>query len=137
MYYCRSCGSDFEQPKKSYETHCFSDTPFELLYVCPHCKSGNFYEKSTTHCRCCGGRLPKGATEYCSDACRVKGERLWKRELRKKRSILTDPLNIIVRECSLYNRLNGTRYSYGQYVAIVRPRLEKERKKCASLRKST
>ena len=137
MFYCRNCGGEFVTPKKSYETHCFSDTPFEVLYLCPLCKNGNFYEKSTAHCRCCGSKLPVGADEYCSDACKVKGERLWKKELKKRQNSLMSPLSLIVKECNKYNALNGTRYSYGQYVALIRPKLIKESQKCAKKRNNT
>ncbi len=136
MYYCKNCGNDFEEPEKSYETHNFSDTPFELFYVCPYCKSRNFYEKNLTHCRCCGSRLPKDAKEYCCDACKIKGERLWRRELKKRHLEFNSPLQMVVRECSIYNKTNGTNYSYGQYVALIRPKLLREGKKCAKRKKN-
>lgn len=137
MYYCKNCGLDFEEPKKTYETHQFSDVPFELLYICPNCKSSNFREKVMTHCRCCGGRLPKGCDEYCCDSCRTKGEKMWQREVRLRHKALKDPLKMIVRECILYNKEHQTNYSYGQYVALVRPKVLKEAKKCATKRKNT
>lgn len=136
MYYCKNCGAEFLEPEKTYETHIFTDTPFELLYICPSCKSGNFHEKNLTHCRCCGGRLPTGQNEYCSDNCRSKGEKLWKKELKRRRNQLTDPLNMIVRECKNYNEENGTRYSYGQYVALIRPKILKENTRCVKKRKN-
>lgn len=137
MYYCKNCGSDFSEPEKTYETHLFSDTPFELFYVCPNCKSGNFYEKNLTHCRCCGGRLTGGQEEYCSDSCRNKGQKIWEREIKRRRKEFLNPLNMIVRECAVYNKKHNTNYSYGQYVAIIRPKLLKEKKKCAKKRKNT
>lgn len=136
MYYCKNCGCDFSEPEKFYETHIFSDTPFELFYICPNCKSGNFYEKNLTHCRCCGSRLSKGQAEYCCEACRSKGEKLWKKELKRRKNELTNPLNMVVRECRLYNKVNNTDYSYGQYVALIRPKLLKERAKCVKKRKN-
>lgn len=137
MYYCKNCGSEFSEPKKTYETHIFSDTPFELFYVCPNCNSGNFHEKNLTHCRCCGSRLPRGQTEYCSDSCKSKGEKLWNKQLKRRNADLKDPLKMVVRECIHYNRENNTSYSYGQYVAIIRPKLLKEKAKCANKRKNT
>ena len=137
MYYCKNCGFEFEEPEKTYETHIFSDTPFEVLYLCPNCRSSNFREKNITHCRCCGSRLPAGCIEYCSESCRQKGEKLWKNELKRRRKDMCDPLNIIVRECSDYNKTHNTDYSYGQYVALIRPKLSKERGKCDRKRKST
>lgn len=137
MYYCKNCGSEFEEPEKQYETHCFTDTPFELYYICPKCKSSNFHQKNTTHCRCCGSRLPKGNEEYCSASCRSKGEKMWRRELKRRQSEMTSPLKMVVRECAIYNQTHNTAYSYGQYVAIIRPKLLKEAKKCAKKRKNT
>jgi len=136
MYYCKNCGHDFSEPEKTYETHIFTDTPFELLYVCPSCKSGNFREKNLTHCRCCGSKLPQGSVEYCSDSCRNRGEKLWRKELYRRRNVLKDPLHSVVRECISYNEENGTDYSYGQYVAIIRPKLLKEKKLCVKRKKN-
>ena len=137
MYYCKNCGLEFAEPEKTYETHIFSDTPFELLYICPGCKSGNFYEKNLTHCRCCGGKLHKGQVEYCCESCKSKGEKLWLNELKRRRRELKDPLKMIVRECISYNKENNTNYSYGQYVAIIRPKLLKENAKCVKRKKNT
>lgn len=136
MYYCKNCGNDFEYPEKTYETHSFSDTPFELYYVCPKCKSGNFYEKNSTHCRCCGGKLPKDAIEYCCNSCRIKGEKLWQKELKRRKNDLSDPLKMIVKECNIYNKIHNKNYSYGQYVALIKPKLLKEAKKCAKRKKN-
>jgi len=136
MYYCKNCGHDFCEPQKIYETHIFTDTPFELIYICPNCKSGNFREKNLTHCRCCGSRLSPNAVEYCSDSCRNRGEKLWQKEFKKRRESLLDPLNTVVRECNIYNLENGTKYSYGQFVALIRPKLLKEQKKCVKQKKN-
>lgn len=136
MYYCKNCGYEFSEPDKTYETHMFTDTPFELLYICPNCKSSNFHEKNLTHCRCCGGKLPPSQTEYCSENCRSRGEKLWRKELRRRRNQLTDPLNTVVRECKVYNAEHGTNYSYGQYVALIRPKILKENSLCAKKRKN-
>lgn len=136
MFYCKNCGHEFSEPEKSYETHMFSDAPFELFYMCPNCKSRNFYEKNLTHCRCCGGRLPKDRVEYCCEACELKGEKLWKKELKRRKKELANPLNMVVKECILYNGENNTNYSYGQYVALIRPKLLKEKTKCVKKRKN-
>ncbi len=136
MYYCKNCGNEFEEPQKTYEVHHFGNPPFELYYVCPKCKSGNFYERSLTHCRCCGGRLPKGADEYCCDSCRIKGEKMWRKELKRRKAELFNPLKMVVRECAIYNKSNGTDYSYGQYVALIRPKLLQEGKKCVRQKKN-
>ena len=137
MYYCKNCGKEFEKPEKSYETHLLSHPPFELIYICPNCKSQNFHLKNLTHCRCCGSRLPSGTTEYCSPSCKLKGEKMWRKELKKRQAELKDPLKMLVKECAIYNTTHGTRYSYGQYVALIRPKLLKEGKKCAKRKKNT
>ncbi len=136
MYYCKNCGNDFKVPEKIYETHLLSNPPFELLYVCPTCKSGNFHEKNLTHCRCCGGRLPKNAEEYCCDACKIKGEKMWHRELKKRQLQLKNPLQTVVKECNIYNKTHSTSYSYGQYVALIRPTLLQEGAKCVKQKKN-
>lgn len=137
MYYCKNCGFEFSEPEKTYETHAFSDTPFELIYICPNCKSGNFREKNLTHCRCCGSRLPKGHNEYCSESCKSKGEKLWQKEFKRRNRDLKDPLKMLVRECRNYNLQHNTSYSYGQYVAIIRPKLLKEQTECVKRKKNT
>lgn len=135
MYYCPECGCEFEKPKKLYETHGLKEPPFEKILVCPDCNSTNFHEKVTTHCRCCGARLPDKSSEYCSESCREKGELLWSKQ-RKRRKIKTkSPINVILNELNFYNRQNNTDYSYGQYVAIIKPKLEAE-KKCTKKKRN-
>lgn len=135
MYICKNCGLEFETPLKATETHLFSDTPFEVLYLCPACKSNHFHEKDMTHCRCCGAKLSSGAEEYCSEACRRKGNKLWDKQKKRLKREENDPLFLLVKEAALYNRKNGTDYSYGQYVSLVKPTLKKENGKCAVKRK--
>ena len=136
MYYCKNCGREFEKAEKSYETHRLADTPFEVFYVCPFCKSQNFHEKNLTHCRCCGSRLPKGQTEYCCDSCKNKGEKMWQREVKKRRNTLKSPLQMVVKECAEYNKVHGTKYSYGQYVALIRPKLKREKHQCGQKKRN-
>ncbi len=124
MYYCNNCGNEFSAPKKIYEPHFFCDTPFEIMYICPHCKSGNFREKIKTHCRCCGAKLTAEREEYCCDACRRKGEQLWKMEFKRKKRGILEPITLIIRDCNRYNKLHGTNYSYGQYVAFIEPKIK-------------
>ncbi len=128
MYYCNNCGEEFNEPKKIYETHNLSDAPFEVVYICPRCKSGNYREKITTHCRCCGARLTPDKVEYCSEPCRRKGKKLWKQEYKRKRKGLCNPILFMVRECNRYNKLHNTNYSYGQYVALIEPTLKRRNK---------
>jgi len=129
MYYCPDCGSSFEKPEKSYERHSLDNPPYEKIYLCPKCLGDNFFEKSTTHCRCCGAKLRTGLDEYCSDACRKKGEKLWKREIKRRKLILSNPLNQIIKELKIYNQLHSTNYSYGQYIALIRPQEVKKNDK--------
>lgn len=131
MFYCFDCGNEFENPKKIYETHNVQSEPFEKILVCPVCSSTKFKEKITTHCRCCGARLPKGNKEYCSERCHTKGEYLRSKEIKRKKTAERNPINTILKELNIYNTLNRTNYSYGQYVAIIKPKLEGKPKKCA------
>lgn len=126
MFYCKSCGYEFDHADVTYETHGLQSPPFEEICVCPACRSTDFFEKSSTHCRCCGSRLPAGAKDYCCETCRTRGEKLWKKE-RKRRNVLSQsPLNLLVKEVDAYNRKNGTNYSYGQYVALIQPKGRKK-----------
>lgn len=119
MYYCKECGREFEAPQRIYEMHGQSYTPYETLYICPFCRSTEFSKKESTHCRMCGARLKNGAKEYCSEACKIKGEKLWLKQSIKNRMMLESPINKILREKNAYNFKNGTNYSYGQYVALI------------------
>lgn len=128
MYYCETCGGKFEAPQKSYETHGFSSPPYEKVYSCPFCNSADFVEVEYTHCRCCGALLVKSQIEYCSTSCKLKGEKLWKRQKERFKNEYESPINIILREIKKYNLKNGTSYSYGQYVSLEL--LERKNKKC-------
>lgn len=127
MYYCPECGLEFSAPKKDFETHGYNSPPFESIYCCPNCNGTSFYEKITTHCRCCGAKIGNNKKDYCSDVCEKKGEKLWMREIKRRKMHLTHPLFSMVREVNLYNSENGTNYSYGQYIALIKP---KRSKKC-------
>lgn len=135
MYYCPDCGCEFAVPKKISETHGLTSPPFEVIYVCPNCKGSEFYEKTSTHCRCCGAKLSDSQTEYCSDTCKNKGIKMWKRELRRRRLRTENPLNLFIAELEYYNKQNGTMLSYGQYES--RNHQEEQKKKCKAKRKNT
>ena len=135
MYYCKECGYEFEKPDKNFENHGFSNPPYEKTFICPACKSTNFYKIITTHCRCCGAKLAKGISEYCSKACKEKGEKMWNNQLKRKKILLDSPINKFVKELEIYNKQNGTSYSYGQYAAIIKPQ-QKAEKKCTKKRKN-
>ena len=67
----------------------------------------------------CGAKLPAGASSYCDEGCRIKGEKMRRREALRRKREHSLPLNVIIRQLEEYNRINGTSYSYGQYVALV------------------
>lgn len=120
MYYCSECENEFQNPVKIYETHNLSAPPYEALYVCPYCKGTNFKKKEIKHCRCCGAKLPTGKVNYCSDSCKLRGEKLWKKEMKRKKLLSDSNLYKLVREVEEYNKINKTKLSYGQYVALMK-----------------
>lgn len=119
MFYCKECGFEFEKPIKQYESHRLSYPPYERQYLCPNCKGTSISQKTVTHCRCCGAKIKENGSTYCSKECKIKGEKLWKKEIEKKQLQLSNPINILVREIEEYNKRNKTNYSYGQYIAYV------------------
>ncbi len=132
MYYCPDCGFEFKTPQKIIETHSLPCEPYEIVLVCPDCKSTAFYEKITTHCRCCGAKLVDSQEEYCCEACEKRGRLLRKRQLKKRQLAIKSPLGIIIKEIELYNKINNKNLSYGQYVALVE---RKEKSKCPKKKK--
>ena len=120
MYCCLECGYEFKNPVRLTEKHNLDNPPYENIYVCPICKSTNFEEKKIYYCNCCGAKLFDNKTDYCSEACKIKGEKLWAKELQRKKLLTDSPVYSLVREVESYNRKNGTNYSYGQYVALVK-----------------
>ncbi len=136
MFYCKDCGIEFETTKKLYERHGLSSPPYEPISVCPNCEGRNFYEHLTTHCRCCGVKLQLGDEGYCSEKCRVKGEKLRKIEINRRKLRLESPLSELVRLVDDFNNSNNTKYSYGQFVALVLPKINAEKKNCSKKRKS-
>ena len=55
-------------------------------------------------------------TLFCSEACRKRANLLGENEKRRKRA--EEPINRILRKKEDHNRRHGTKYSYGQYVAL-------------------
>ncbi len=135
MFYCRECGYDFEKPMKIFEMNVLCSPPYEEILVCPDCKSTDFYEKNSTHCRCCGAKLSSSCEEYCSPTCRKKGELLWQRQRKRRKLQIESSIYEIIREISNYNRINNTDYSYGQYVALVENKRSK--RKCRRKKRNT
>ena len=129
MYYCKDCNHKFEKPLIKPESHRLCSPPFEKIYLCPFCKSTNFTEIEIFHCRCCGARLIDSNGEFCSDKCKVRFEKLKRAEYKHKKQLNENALYQFMREVEAYNQKHNTKYSYGQYVAHIKPKLE-EAKKC-------
>ena len=136
MFYCKDCGFEFEKPLKLFDKHNLETPPYEKLNVCPACKSTRIEERLITHCRCCGARLNGDIKDYCSEACKKNGEQLRNIESKRRKIQLESPLNMLVREVNEYNTRNNTKYSYGQYVAIILPKMKAEKKKCTKKRRN-
>lgn len=127
MYYCSDCGCEFIVPEVCALTHAFSSPPFEERHCCPCCGGSNFRIKEERHCRCCGAKLPDGAEEYCSGACRRRGEAMWSNELKRRRESAGSPLNRLIKEQTEYNLKHHTDYSYGQFTALIKPGLKRSK----------
>ncbi len=135
MYYCEDCGAEFSLPKTFYESHGFTSPPYESVTVCPFCNSSSFKE-IVSHCRCCGAKLSlKRFGEYCSAACKAKGEKLWQKQRNRLIYELNNPINRMIREINNYNKINGTDLSYGQYVALKF--INRGKSKCLKKKKNT
>ncbi len=128
MYICHECGYEFDNPAKIQETHGLSSLPFEIICVCPRCSSTNYKKTQSDFCRCCGARLREGKTDYCSMSCKKRGEKLWQRELNRKKILTDNPLFKVLRENEAYNKKHGTRLSYGQFVALLSLKKKRRRK---------
>lgn len=125
MYHCNECKNEFTAPERTVETHGLSLPPYEVLSLCPVCKSTDI-EEITHYCKCCGARLKEDA-EYCSERCRTRGEEILEREQRRREFLNTSPLLTAMREADEYNRTHGTDYSYGQYTAIIEPKIKRSK----------
>lgn len=128
MLICKTCGAEFQEAVFLTETHGILAPPYEKIAVCPFCNSSSIEKKELTHCRCCGARLQESNNGYCSENCKEKGEKLRLKELKRKRERYNSPINVILRECQYYNIENNTNYSYGQFVALILPKIRG--KKC-------
>ena len=121
MYRCTDCKKKFRKGKVYFEKHGLDSPPYERFIICPDC-GGILEPIKYEYCRCCGARLPDGVHNYCDKACKNKGERMWQRQSYRRRKWAQDPLARMVDRVDRYNAEHGTRYSYGQYVAIIYPR---------------
>ena len=119
MYQCRDCGSRFEDADvKIINKDCEKK-------ICPLC-SGWITPIQNTHCRYCGAKLPKGAQEYCNEYCRKNGNLMWEKERIRRKKDFESSMSLMQRLTGSYNLKYHTRYSYGQFVTLVYPRLTKE-----------
>ena len=126
MYYCTDCKIHIENPK-AVKRKTASGEKIKLL--CPVCLN-ELIVSAPEYCRYCGVKLnSQNEDGYCSDECKRAGKRLWTRELRRRQKIKDDPIARILRMLTSYNRENNTKYSYGQFVALVLPKLNRARKK--------
>ncbi len=120
MYVCLECGYKFHNSQKLTETHGLSSAPYENIYVCPSCKSQNFKNETSPYCHYCGARLKKGKTGYCSEECKSKGKKAWRKEQKRKKLLFDSPIYKKVREIDVYNIKNKTKLSYGQYTSLIK-----------------
>ena len=137
MFYCSDCGGEFEIYEKRIEMHGFDSPPFEESFICPYCSSSNVKEKKRSFCKCCGVKLHNTRREYCSDECKKNWHLLWKRELKRRKQLESDPLYELVKELENYNKINKTNLSYGQYIAYVKTKKKASNIKCDKKRKTT
>lgn len=128
MYYCSDCKKEFLKPIKKYETHGLNHPPYEAFYVCPFCNSTNYNENKAKYCKCCGARLKTQQINYCSDKCKINYEKLKREEYKRHKKLVDSPLVKLIKEVEGFNKQNGTKYSYGQYVALIKPKLKGRKK---------
>jgi len=119
VYYCQDCKKQFKNKIIIIETHSLPSEPYERFEGCPHCKSTNVKKIPVKNCMCCGARM-RGEGDYCSEACRKRGEYLWAKERSERERWAKHPLNLAIQEVERYNKETGKKLSYGQYFAGVR-----------------
>ncbi len=123
MYHCKDCNRKFDTPQKFVETHGQTAPPFEVFFLCPFCGSTNFKKIIIGYCKCCGRRLNNPDDYYCSESCRINAIKLKRKDELRKQALVENPLNILIKEVEEYNNQHKTKYSYGQYIAIVKAKL--------------
>ncbi|MBO4733063.1 MAG: hypothetical protein J5662_01165 [Clostridia bacterium] len=122
MYYCTDCDIFIEDPKlKNFKIA----GKKEKRALCPVC-GGELTVAQPEYCRYCGRKLTSDSPDaYCNDNCRRLGRKLWTREIIRRRKIKEDPIARILRMLTSYNREHNTKYSYGQFVSLILPKIEK------------
>ena len=124
MYRCTDCGKKFEEVKTVYERHGLDTPPYEKIAVCPSCNGTSIEVVRAEHCRCCGIRLSANKTDYCSDACRIKGRKLWQAQSARRRRYTESSLIKVVTMLERYNKEHKTNLSYGNFVAKILPKMK-------------
>ena len=119
MYHCKDCGFEFLYADTIFERHGLALPPFEQIQVCPNCKSRNFERTKISHCRCCGRRINKANTEYCSKECKIKGEFMWREQSRRRKLYENSSLISVTRQLDEYNEQHKTNYTYGNFVGKI------------------
>ena len=117
MYACKDCKKIFKKYKTVTETHSLPDSPFEEFAICPFCDGKHIIILQVQHCKCCGARM-YGKEDYCSDACKRRGEYLYALERKRKADWHAHPLYLAIKEVEEYNKRTGSNLSYGQYFAL-------------------
>ncbi len=120
MYICLECQAEFETPALLTETHGLPSPPYETFCVCPRCKTTNFKKREAEYCRYCGARLKPNQKEFCGDLCKLRREKLLKKEYRRNKKLHDSNIYKVVRELQKYNSQNNTRLSYGQYTFLMK-----------------
>lgn len=114
MYKCKDCEKEFKFAKKATERHGLSRGLQERIWLCPHCDSHNFERLPEYYCKNCGMKL-SDARDYCSAACKKKGEAAYKQEAERRERLKRDPLILAIKEVEEYNKATGKRLTYGEY----------------------
>lgn len=117
MYRCTDCDMEFEFVEVVFETHGLSTPPYERIKRCPFCHSTEYKELREHHCRFCGARLREKGS-YCSERCEKVGQKYFAAQRKNRELFKNSAVAAAVREVAEYNRLSGTKYSYGQYFAL-------------------
>lgn len=90
------------------------------MSICPICQKD--FKKShhnQQYCskECSGIAIKHNHKRYCDKVFKSKNEQ-------KQPSKKSQHLDAMVRDCEVYNKIHGTRLSYGQYIAMKRLRGE-------------
>ena len=126
MYYCTDCKMFIEDP--IYRTRRRGGEKRRMA-LCPLC-AGELIISAPEYCRYCGSRLTGEEKDgFCTDNCRRLGKKLWTKEMRRRRKIKEDPIARVLRMLDTYNREHSTKYSYGQFVSLVLPKLERKHRR--------